>query len=116
MPAGMALLNSNDRDGHWGRRQRITDPLRVTAGWLAAQQRIPRLQRAHIAAVYQPPDRRRRDPANWYPSFKACIDGIVSDAGVLPNDDADHLDGPDMRLGEPYPRGRLVLIITEVTA
>lgn len=114
LPAGMELLNSNDRSGHWGRRQRLTDELRVTAGWLAKQQKIPRLKRAHILGVYQPPDRRKRDPANYYPSFKACVDGIVTDAGVLPGDDAVYLDGPDMRLGEPFPRGRLVLHITEV--
>jgi crossover junction endodeoxyribonuclease RusA len=36
------------------------------------------------------------------------------DAGVLPDDDAEHLIGPDMRLGEIHPRGRLVLTITEV--
>lgn len=116
MPAGMELLNANDRSGHWGRRQRLTDALRVTAGWLAKQQRIPRLERAHILAVYQPPDRRKRDPANYYPSVKACVDGMVADAGVLPGDDAAYLDGPDMRLGEPFPKGRLVLHIRELPA
>lgn len=114
MPPGMDLLNSNDRDGHWARRQRITTGLRQIAGWMAVAQEIPPLQRAHILAVYEPPDRRKRDAGNLYPSFKACIDGMV-DAGVLPDDDAAHLDGPDPRLGEKYPRGRIVLHITEVT-
>jgi len=112
MPAGMELLNANDR-GHWRRRQRLTYELRTAACWLARQQRIPQLERAHILGVYQPPDKRKRDPANYYPSFKACVDGICVDAGVLADDDAKHLDGPDMRLGEPYPRGRIVLHITE---
>jgi crossover junction endodeoxyribonuclease RusA len=115
MPAGMDLLNSNDRDGHWARRKRITAALRETAAWLAKAQRIPRLERAHVLAYYEPPDRRKRDPGNWYPSFKACIDGIVEDAGVLPGDDAQYLDGPDPRLGERHPRGRIVLVITELT-
>ena len=116
MPAGMALLNVNDHTGHWGKRQRLAEDLRVRAGWLAKGQRIPRLERAHVLGVYEPPDRRRRDPSNYLPSFKACIDGIVTDAGVLPDDDAEHLDGPDMRLGPVHPKGRLVLVITEVPA
>ena len=116
MPAGMDLLNANDRDGHWARRQRITTGLRQIAGWTARAQNIPPLQRAHILAVYEPPDRRKRDAGNLYPSFKACIDGIVTDAGVLPDDDSTHLDGPDMRIGEKFPRGRLVLHITEVAS
>lgn len=115
MVAGLELLNANDRDGHWARRRRITDTLRQAAGWAARWQHIPALGRAHVLGVYEPPDRRRRDPANLYPSFKACIDGLV-DAGVLPDDDAAHLDGPDMRLGEVCRQGRLVLHITEIAA
>jgi crossover junction endodeoxyribonuclease RusA len=114
LPPGMDLLNSNQRAGHWGHRQRLTLHLRAAAGWKAMQQQIPQLQRAHVLGIYEPPDLRKRDPANLYPSFKACIDGIVSDAGVLVNDDAEHLDGPDMRLGPVHPRGRLVLVITEL--
>jgi crossover junction endodeoxyribonuclease RusA len=115
LPAGMELLNANDRDSHWARRRRITGALREAAAWLARQQRIPALPRARILGVYEPPDRRRRDPANLYPSFKACVDGLV-DAGVLLDDDAAHLDGPDMRLGEACRQGRLVLHITELAA
>lgn len=114
MPAGMELLNSNDRDSHWGRRKKVTEALREAAGWKARQLRIPPLQRAHILAEYQPPDRRRRDPANLYPSVKACVDGICLDAKVLADDDAEHLDGPDMRLGDVFPLGRLVLVLTEL--
>lgn len=116
MPAGMELLNANDRTGHWGRRQRLTEALRYTAGWLAKGQRIPRLGRAHIMGYYEPPDRRKRDPSNYLPSFKACIDGMVRDAKILPDDDAAHVDGPDMRLGPVCPKGRLVLVITELPA
>ena len=59
------------------------------------------------------------DPANAYPAVKALIDGLV-DAGVLPDDDAAHLDGPDMRLGDPDPRlptghHRLTVNITDTT-
>jgi len=113
LPAGLELLNANDRDSHWARRKRITGALREAAGWMARCQRVPHLERAHVLAVYEPPDRRRRDPANLQPSFKACVDGLV-DAGVVPDDDSEHLDGPDPRLGHVHPRGRIVLHITEV--
>jgi len=115
MPAGMALLNSNDRHG-WRYKARLTKDLRETAGWAARIMRIPRLERAHILAEYQPPDRRKRDAANYYPSVKACVDGICTDAGVLADDDSAHLDGPDMRLGPVHPLGRLVFTITELAA
>jgi crossover junction endodeoxyribonuclease RusA len=113
LPAGMELLNANDRSGHWARRKRLTSALREAAAWLAHQQHIPRLERAHIAGIYEPPDKRRRDPANWQPSFKACVDGLT-DAGVFRDDDSEHVDGPDPRLGPVHPRGRIVLVITEL--
>jgi hypothetical protein len=112
LPAGLELLNANDRDAHWARRKRLAAALREATGWLARAQRIPRLGCAHIAAAYEPPDRRRRDPANWQPSFKACVDGLI-DAGVLADDDSKHVMGPDPRLGPVFPRGRIVLTITE---
>jgi len=107
----MELLTANQRKHHM-ERARITRDLRETAGWLARYQRVPQLDRAHVLAVYCPPDARRRDPANWHPSVKALVDGLV-DVGVLPDDDAKHLDGPDIRLGQITARGRMVLVITE---
>jgi len=93
-------------------RDELKASLRLLAHHAAKRQRIPRIDRAHILAVYQPPDNRRRDPANLYPSVKAVVDGIV-DAGVLDDDSAAYLGGPDMRLGQLCHRGRLVLVITE---
>ena len=113
LPAGLELLNANHR-GSWHRRHRVTAMLRDTAAWAARIAHVPQLARAHILAEYEPPDHRRRDPANYYPSVKACIDGLV-DANVLPDDDAAHLDGPDMRLGPLCPLGRLVLTIRPLT-
>jgi Holliday junction resolvase RusA-like endonuclease len=75
--------------------------------------RIPTLARAHIVGEFRPPDRRRRDVANLYPSFKAAIDGLV-DAAVLVDDDDTHLVGPDMRLGGLVAGGQIVLHITEL--
>jgi hypothetical protein len=39
-----------------------------------------------------------RDPNNWNPTAKAIVDGL-RDAGVLADDHAAHVIGPDMRLG-----------------
>jgi Holliday junction resolvase RusA-like endonuclease len=81
---------------------------------MALAAKVPHLERVSIVVEYQPPDRRRRDADNPAPSAKACIDGIVA-AGVL-TDDACPRYVTEIRctIGEQYPRGRLVLQITEV--
>ncbi|MEU2558408.1 hypothetical protein ABZ626_03535 [Streptomyces longispororuber] len=113
MPPRLLLLNSNQRLHHH-RRAEITKLLR-RAAW-AASRGIPRLERVHIIGVLHPEGgRHRRDPANWYPSFKACIDGLV-DQGVLDDDDHTRVMGPDMRLGHVVSGSRLVLHIRELAA
>ncbi|WP_432184887.1 hypothetical protein [Streptomyces tendae] len=121
LPAGLPLLNSNQRKHHHEVR-RITAKLRAAAmeavadspalmGALAAAKPGPLFQRAHILGVFHPPTAgRRRDPANWYGSFKAAVDGIV-DAGLLEDDDHTRLLGPDMRLGPVVKGGQLVLVV-----
>lgn len=111
-PPGQELLNANDRH-HWSKRGRITKQLRSDAHLMARYLKIPRLERARITCLYEPPDTRRRDAGNWYPTFKAQIDGLV-DAGVLADDDHTRVDGPHMYISDPFPRGRVVLIITEL--
>lgn len=95
----LELVTSNQRL-HYMAKARLMKAIRDSALWLARAQNIPNLQRARIVGELRFPDRRRRDPANWADSAKAATDGLVS-AGVLPDDDATHLLGPDMRLGEP---------------
>lgn len=120
LPAGLKLLNSNQRL-HYKRKSEYTAKLRA-AGMeavsecpalmtaLAAAKPDALFQRAHILGVFHPPTNGRRDPANWYPSFKAAVDGIV-DAGVLEDDDHTRLLGPDMRLGHVVKGGQLVLVV-----
>lgn len=112
MPPGQELLNANDRI-HWSKRNRITQQLRSDAHLMARYLKIPLLARARIDGIYQPPDSRRRDAGNWYPTFKAQIDGLV-DAGVFADDDHTRVDGPHMSIGDPFPEGRTVLIIAEL--
>jgi hypothetical protein len=97
IPSRTILLNANDRM-HWRRRNDHTQNLRNIAHQLAIIRRIPKLQRATITGFLDTPDDRRRDPANWHPTLKACIDGIVS-AGVLPDDSAKYVTDGGIRLG-----------------
>ncbi|MCO6011452.1 hypothetical protein NE236_41535 [Actinoallomurus purpureus] len=112
LPAGLPLINANRRI-HWMRRAELTRALRTAAYLLAIKADIPHLNRAHIVAEYRPPDRRRRDVHNLFPSAKAAIDGLV-DAHVLHDDSDRYLVGPDMRIGDVEKSGRLVLHITEL--
>lgn len=112
MPAGERLLSLNDRV-HWSKRARVTRDLRTTAGWLAKAAKIPPLDRVSIVAEYQPPRNGRRDPDNLMPAVKAAIDGCVN-AKIIPDDSSVHVTSVTCAIGEPYPRGRLVLRITEV--
>lgn len=41
------------------------------------------------------------------------LDGIVA-AGCLPGDDRRYVTGTYCTIGEPYPKGRLILRLTEV--
>jgi crossover junction endodeoxyribonuclease RusA len=90
-------LNANDR-GAWQRHSPVVQQWRAAAGWAARVARVPHLTRVYVLAELRFGIRRRRDPGNWYPTVKACVDGIV-DAGVLDNDSSDYLIGPDMRVG-----------------
>lgn len=110
LPAGMKLLNANDRT-HWRTRARITKALREAAEESALDAQIPPLNRATIQAVLHPHDKRRRDAHNWYPSFKAAIDGVV-DAGVLPDDNGKHLIKVEVVLGAPVRHNQIALRIT----
>lgn len=125
LPTGLKLLNANQRL-HYRVRAEATDRIRSAAmnacsedptmrAALVLAGSQPLLRHAYILGVLHPPSRRRADPANWYPSFKAAVDGIV-DAGVLEDDDHTRLVGPDMRIGPVTPGGQIVLHIQELTA
>lgn len=90
-------LTSNQR-GAWTKHHKLIAQWRQMAAWAAVRARVPQLGRAYVLAELRFTDRRRRDPANWYPTVKAAIDGFV-DADVLPGDWSYHLIGPDMRIG-----------------
>lgn len=120
LPAGLKLLNSNQRLHHRPKGERTAE-LRAAAmeavsdnpalmKALSAAKPGPLFQRAHILGIFHPATNGRCDPANWYPSFKAAVDGIV-DAGLLDDDDHTRVVGPDMRLGPKVKGGQLVLVV-----
>ncbi|MFF4412147.1 hypothetical protein ACFYY8_06410 [Streptosporangium sp. NPDC001559] len=114
LPAGLPLLNANNRLHH-APKARLTAAIRAAGKQATEAAGVPKLARAHVFGILHPATRGRRDPANWYPSFKAAIDGLV-DAGVLVDDDDTHLVGPDMRLGDVVRGGQLRLLVIELPA
>ncbi|GAA2022414.1 hypothetical protein WDZ16_13015 [Pseudokineococcus marinus] len=93
-------LSANDRRNRHA-QNRLTQNWRAAAGWaVRGRLRSVRLQRAHIVAVLHHGDGQRRDTANYAPTVKAVVDGLV-DGGLLPDDDRRHLEGPDLRVGSP---------------
>lgn len=115
-------MTANDRPAHFAVRARTTRHWRTLAWAEAKRAGIPPLARARILIEWLPYDRRRRDPANAAPMGKACVDGIV-DAGVLPDDDDAHLEGPRFEIGKPttrpafarVPQTTLQITVTEAT-
>lgn len=87
-PPARPLSLNEERSLHWAARCARTAPWRDLTLVMARQARL-RLAvagtPATITVVIPVPDNRRRDPANYYPVAKACIDGLVL-AGVWPDD------------------------------
>lgn len=122
LPAGLELLSLNGRE-HYYARHRLYQSLKQAAWAMVLKAKLPRLQRVTVTVVYDPPDRRHRDADNLAPTLKALVDGLVASgrigAGVPlrpgQGDDSRYVAAVTMEIGpEPYPRGRLRLIICEV--
>ena len=112
LPPGLELLSPNQRL-HWAERNRRFQALKKATWALALAGHVLRLERAELVVEYQPPDARRRDADNTpAASGKPCIDGLVA-ANVLPGDDSRHVAQVVYRIGQPWPKGRLVLHLTE---
>jgi hypothetical protein len=112
LPLGTPLLTANQRLHHMEIYRR-SQTLQQVCGWLARDQKIPHLERVHIICTMSVTDRRRRDPANWAPTAKACVDGLVH-VRVLADDDYHHVTGPDMRLLPGQPTASFTVQIREL--
>lgn len=109
------MLNANDRD-HW----RVLGPIR--AEWrekgelagIAAKVADLGWTRARIDAYIHRPINNKSDAGNFYPTVKPIVDGLI-DAGLLPDDNDDHLEGPFQHKGEKGPYA-VTLVITRLEA
>lgn len=114
IPAPAPWLSANQR--HKRRPDVIIRAWREAGLVHARRVHLPKLQRVHVLAVLCFPDRRRRDPHNYYPTLKALVDGLV-DYGLVPDDSHQFLVGPDVRLGAVLAGrglGEVVLTVTDL--
>ena len=108
------LLQANDHSIHWHERARRTKALREIAAlrWVAAHRAgLPPMRAAECRVALHFADRRRRDAANYTPTIKPLIDGMVGGptrhslklgfVGILPDDDHTHLLGPYIDIADP---------------
>ena len=113
MPPGLELLNANDRI-HYKQRARRTERLRTEAFRVVGKHPMT-FGKVQIVCIFRAPDNRRRDTANLYPSYKACLDGIV-DAGVIQDDNDKYVTRLTLMRGENLPKvkyGQLILDLIE---
>ncbi len=111
---GREWLTDNKRM-HWRARSRQTKQWRDAACFYAdIDEQLPKgLPGAHIVVELRFTTNQRRDPNNWNPTVKACIDGFV-DAGIFRDDHASIIEGPDIRLGPLAPKGQAAVLIFHV--
>lgn len=112
IPAPAPWLNANQNHK---RRPDATIRAWREAGLVHAKRvKLPKLQQVHLLTTLRFPDRRRRDPHNYYPTLKALVDGLV-DYGLVPDDSHQYLVGPDVRLGPVAAAGRIGEVVVTVT-
>lgn len=101
-------INANDRL-HYRVKAKKTKTLRQLGKQSAEGLLFP--DPCRIVAYFGFPDRRKRDLHNYYPTLKALIDGIVTDAGALIDDNSEHLIGPDLRVTDYHQKGHLYVCL-----
>jgi crossover junction endodeoxyribonuclease RusA len=113
LPPGLDLLNANDRS-HYRVRSKKTAVLRTEA-YRAAKAHMMTFTRVKVRCIFCAPDNRRRDTSNVFPSYKACLDGLV-DAGVLRDDNDKYVVSFEMLRGKNRTdkRSQLIIEIIEV--
>ena len=118
LPPVNAKLHAHNK-GHWRIKAGPTKALRHLAACLTSvrmlQQRIRRgdWSSAVVDYSFSVPDRRRRDVVNMMQSQKAAIDGVVS-AGLIPDDDWQHLTVGEIRVRVLKPAGVILTFTREV--
>lgn len=103
-------LNSNDRD-HWRTTSPIVKSWNENAEAAAMAAGLPKgLVRIRIDGQVIKPRAGRYDAMNFYPTAKACVDGLVT-YGLVVDDSNEYVEGPFLTAGGKGPDA-LVLTIT----
>jgi crossover junction endodeoxyribonuclease RusA len=113
-PQMLRDATSNKRH-HWTRRNSVTHYWRVNAHAAGLKAGVPGFTAwpVHVTVTIRWPDNRKRDPGNWAPLAKACVDGMTA-AGWWPDDDHTHVIGPDLRRDPVNGPVRVVVDVEEV--
>lgn len=90
-------ISSNSRL-HWANKARRTKALRQRAFFLARKAHLRVETPVLVVAEIGYPRGGRADQSNAAPTVKACLDGLT-DAGVWPDDDSEHVVGPHFTRG-----------------
>lgn len=83
------LLNMNDRT-HWRKKAQQVKNWRTATSYAAGQQIGITLPPCWVHLTLPVRDSRRRDPMNYAPTLKACVDGMV-DAGLWVDDTPEYV-------------------------
>lgn len=98
IPDSHPLLSINKlMSEHWRTRQKSSKYWRKV-GYESVKDSPPMKPPVACDVYIYRPRAGRYDPGNYYPTAKAILDGIV-DAGALPDDSHEYLDGPHLHHG-----------------
>ncbi|ANC31464.1 hypothetical protein [Isoptericola dokdonensis] len=100
------LININDVRGHTRYTSKRTRPWRELGAGIG--ERLKAQHGAFTTPVrvwleVRLPNNHRRDSGNLYPTVKALLDGVATDAGALPGDHDGVVEGPWIK--RVYPNG-----------
>ena len=108
--APKALMNANHRK-HWATRAKETRSWKQAAIVAARAAKLePVTGRVHVTAIIHRRTLHTADVGNFYPTVKAIIDGLTH-YGLWPDDSDPHVEGPDLRAGDVWPRVGVEIII-----
>jgi hypothetical protein len=94
------FLNANRDKGHWGATSKKVKAWRGAGYRAAVRAALPvGLARVQVDCFVRKPIANRFDPANWAPTAKAVLDGMVSDYGLTEDDNRHFVTGPFMHDG-----------------
>jgi Holliday junction resolvase RusA-like endonuclease len=88
LPPGRPLSLNEERRLHWAVTRRRVDPWKQWMWAMSIQHKLPariRERPCWVQFVLPFEQKRRRDPHNFLPTVKACVDGMVL-ARVWPDD------------------------------